>query len=516
MKVAGLAHLCFIPETTECSQLGSFQGHVIDLTQQTTLGVVAYPAESPPPIHACCISPGSEPQFFDVVLQDYYNGKKAYIRNVHQTNSGDAIELATAVDERVAEEEDIPQLQFATSTLKSGEDAVKHLIKFMLSNGTTGLPHFNVQWDFAIDLDSAIKEQSQGSSFWLSLYNFDGKKSLHTKVNCFANRLEVEEPVNLKAKIVDEKSFLLADAQEARTLIQSPATSAKLAASINDLNVSPSGSLIIVGGDDGLACVLDAQDLSRRIVLRGLVGDISVARFFPSGKVALTAGQDLTAKVWNLESLEVADDGPSVSKPAQILAGHHGTITDVEMIDRGRNIFSCAKDGFVRLWEVGSAACIWQVSPFEKLGQNGHVNSVFIGSHDSAVMSSEGGNPLEFGTEGKFVIVGCDNGLVSLYDIRSRTEIFSYKCKSSSANVTSACLLQSKSLVGVAMVYEGSCPLVSFDGNANATVRIEFAGVDVEPIKSFDYTEITEGLLVYTGGRDGIVRKYRTLSKNIP
>jgi WD40 repeat protein len=55
------------------------------------------------------------------------------------------------------------------------------------------------------------------------------------------------------------------------------------------LDISPGGELGIVGGADGKLAVFLAEDGSVSRRLEGHVGDVDTCRFFPSGKVALSA-----------------------------------------------------------------------------------------------------------------------------------------------------------------------------------------------------------------------------------
>jgi proteasomal ATPase-associated factor 1 len=62
--------------------------------------------------------------------------------------------------------------------------------------------------------------------------------------------------------------------------------------------------------------------------LQGHIGEVSVTKWFPSGKVVLTGAQDLQLKIWDAMT----------GQCAATLKGHAGAITDAVMIDRGRNL----------------------------------------------------------------------------------------------------------------------------------------------------------------------------------
>ncbi|KAK2558083.1 Proteasomal ATPase-associated factor 1 [Acropora cervicornis] len=82
--------------------------------------------------------------------------------------------------------------------------------------------------------------------------------------------------------------------------------------------------------------------------LEGHISDVNTCCFFPSGKVVLSGGADLRLKIWSTE------DG---SCPVT-LKGHTGGVVDTAIVDRGRNVLSCSRDGTARLWDCGEAKCL--------------------------------------------------------------------------------------------------------------------------------------------------------------
>lgn len=65
----------------------------------------------------------------------------------------------------------------------------------------------------------------------------------------------------------------------------------------------------------------------------GHCGDIYRCRWFPSLKVILSCGADLRIKIWN------GVNGECV----KTLIGHTKAVTDVAIVDKGRNIISVSK-----------------------------------------------------------------------------------------------------------------------------------------------------------------------------
>lgn len=67
--------------------------------------------------------------------------------------------------------------------------------------------------------------------------------------------------------------------------------------------------------------------------MTGHYGDIYCCRWFPSVKVVLSCGADLRIKIWSADTGECAGT----------LIGHTKAVTDLAIIDRGRNIISVSK-----------------------------------------------------------------------------------------------------------------------------------------------------------------------------
>jgi len=67
--------------------------------------------------------------------------------------------------------------------------------------------------------------------------------------------------------------------------------------------------------------------------MTGHYGDIYCCRWFPSVKVVLSCGADLRIKIWSSDTGECAGT----------LVGHTKAVTDLAIIDRGRNIISVSK-----------------------------------------------------------------------------------------------------------------------------------------------------------------------------
>ncbi|KAJ3039875.1 hypothetical protein HDV00_011657 [Rhizophlyctis rosea] len=191
-----------------------------------------------------------------------------------------------------------------------------------------------------------------------------------------------------------------------RTVIKAPDASHSVGKPIRSIGASPGGALISVGGDNGMLQLVDGSDGSIRRELTGHVGDLTTTRFFPSGQVILSGATDLQVKIWGLDG----------SNPVT-LKGHTRGISDTAIIDRGRNVITCGKDGTAKLWLCASGENIATLSP-----EGGPVLCMALGDDEAGVIQKEPDDPREFGTRGKMVFLGCQNGSVVAYDLGTKSK----------------------------------------------------------------------------------------------
>lgn len=89
--------------------------------------------------------------------------------------------------------------------------------------------------------------------------------------------------------------------------------------------------------------------------MHGHIGDVNVCKFFPSGLVVLSGADDIRLKVWSVE------DG---SCPVT-LVGHHYGISDVCVVEKGRNVVSVGRDGQCNLFDIGESRCLSNIAKFD-------------------------------------------------------------------------------------------------------------------------------------------------------
>ncbi|KAI8827259.1 WD40-repeat-containing domain protein [Fimicolochytrium jonesii] len=421
------------------------------------------------------------------------------------------------------------------------------------------IPHLTTQPDFATDLHAAYHPSSQPPQpFWLSLYNYDGKDSVHAKITPRAGGgLEVDvEGVQVEGR--GETSFWLLHPDGTRTLFLAPVRQYEGLTPTTTLSISPTRSHLLLGSTDGRLQIVDAADGTLRRELKGHVGDVTSARFFPSGVVVLSGAMDMRVRIWGM-------DGAC----AAVLEGHGGRITDTAIVERGRNILTSSQDGTIRLWDCGSARVLAKIAP----GAGG-INQMSLGvevvNADGEVVDGVGGaeiDPAETGTDNKLLFAVTENGSLLGYNLRTRFLIFSAHSPTS-ASLTSVHYSPETHCVaagaadGVVVVWdvrEPSTPITAFKRNEAAITHVrilgppssssipsdeivlvvatgdgtlstlsipltgsgalpprivtEYVGADVDPLYAFDVAaggaEETE---VVAAGRDGVVRFYAGVS----
>ncbi|KFM72641.1 Proteasomal ATPase-associated factor 1, partial [Stegodyphus mimosarum] len=213
------------------------------------------------------------------------------------------------------------------------------------------------------------------------------------------------------------------------------------------------------------------------------------------------------------------------------LTGHTAAITDTAIVDRGRNIVSVSKDGTARLWDCGKSACLDVLTK-----ENGNINCCAIAAVDIDVGRPEAPpNEREIATEGKLLLLGCESGVLKGIGLQSRKQIFEYKCDSA---INCCCFTSSTAVafgtqdgkitlfdlrarLPVTVWEESASPVLCLisvknglfcgrgDGSCiftafNQDQCIQLTGPGFDPV----YCIASNGTSIFTGSRDGIVRKY--------
>ena len=116
-------------------------------------------------------------------------------------------------------------------------------------------------------------------------------------------------------------------------------------APVNVARLSPNGRLAVTAGRDGVALIWDVRRGTRlqRLETGSPVND---ARFSPDGQLVATAGADGVAAIWRVS------DGRMLS----VLRGHTGAIVALVFSRDGKRLGTASADSTARIWDVRSGA----------------------------------------------------------------------------------------------------------------------------------------------------------------
>jgi len=254
-------------------------------------------------------------------------------------------------------------------------------------------------------------------SFWVSCSS-EGQKTLYGEVKCGGDPTQLTctkgFEVNLVSKDVLSVQY---PAGHLTSYFFAPCNvfSDVHTKAVRCLDVSPGGGLAVTCGDDEGLYVWQTDNGNVRRRLEGHVNDVTRCRFFPSGSVVLTGGVDMRLKIWSVE------DG---SCPVT-LVGHKGAITGMEIVERGRNIISCSRDGSAILWDCGTAQLLSTLKSCTSI-----INTCSLSQYRSQLGVNPNNSEQEFGTEGKLLLLGKDDGYLDAIDLSSKESVFCVPCYS--------------------------------------------------------------------------------------
>ncbi len=111
---------------------------------------------------------------------------------------------------------------------------------------------------------------------------------------------------------------------------------------INDLDLSPDGSLIAVASKDQTARVFSAESHDLIATLRGHLADLEAVRFSSSGNALLTTSADATAARWDT----------STWQRTHTYRGATATLRGACWTDNDTSIIACSLDAKLHLWNA--------------------------------------------------------------------------------------------------------------------------------------------------------------------
>ncbi|NXM55024.1 PAAF1 factor, partial [Illadopsis cleaveri] len=184
--------------------------------------------------------------------------------------------------------------------------------------------------------------------------------------------------------------------------------------SITCLDISSGGGLGVSTSTDGTMKIWQAANGEIRVRASGL--DVLCCLFFPSGLVVLSGGMDAQLKIcsaWEIRCFLCLYEHS---------VWFHAGILDTAIVDRGRNVVSCSRDGTARLWDCGKSACLGVIADC-----GSPINGIAAGTADSSLNLGTPEKPpseREVGTEGKILLLAREDKKLQGVGLQSRQPVF--------------------------------------------------------------------------------------------
>ncbi|MGD9724722.1 MAG: toll/interleukin-1 receptor domain-containing protein [Pirellulales bacterium] len=109
---------------------------------------------------------------------------------------------------------------------------------------------------------------------------------------------------------------------------------------VESVDVSPNGAVLAGGNSLALFASPDLRGAGKR--LDGHRARVSSVRFSPSGRLAVSGGEDCVAKLWDVAS----------ARPLRELRGHSDSIRSVDFDARSELVITASDDESIRVWSV--------------------------------------------------------------------------------------------------------------------------------------------------------------------
>jgi len=190
------------------------------------------------------------------------------------------------------------------------------------------------------------------------------------------------------------------------------------------------GTQVVTASNDGTARVWQLES-GQSQVLAGHEWVVQDAVFSPDGTQVVTVGYyDNTARVWNLETGE-----------SQVLA-HEDAVLDAEFSPDGTQVLTASYDGTARIWDLQTGQFVSlddhetgaysaEFSPDGTRVVTGAVDwgqAVYLWNRQGQLLARfDGRNPI-FGPEGQTIAVVFD-GKAQVYDIETQKALIDWGCQ---------------------------------------------------------------------------------------
>jgi WD40 repeat protein len=155
-------------------------------------------------------------------------------------------------------------------------------------------------------------------------------------------------------------------------------------APVNDASFSPDNHRVVTASDDKTARVWDVETGRSVMVLNGHAAAVLRAVFSPDGRWVLTRSSDRTSRIW-----EVA-----TGNAIHVLSGHRDVLNAAIFSSDGRRVATVSSDGTARLWDANSGQTLQLI----KVPQ-GRVDSVVFSADSRRIATTQGKTVRMFKTE---------------------------------------------------------------------------------------------------------------------
>ncbi|NXO69828.1 PAAF1 factor, partial [Phainopepla nitens] len=185
--------------------------------------------------------------------------------------------------------------------------------------------------------------------------------------------------------------------------------------SVTCLDISSGGGLGVSTSTDGTMKIWQAANGEIRVSLAWM---FSVVFDIPEALKAMTLVRLSTPSG---SRVQLGERGAFLHLHEHSLCFHAG-ILDTAVVDRGRNVLSCSRDGTARLWDCGKSACLGVIADC-----GSPVNGIAAGAADSSLHLGTPEKPpseREVGTEGKILLLAREDKKLQGVGLQSRQPVF--------------------------------------------------------------------------------------------